>query len=193
MSNNNVEVEIKVPVDENAFLKLRDKLNNIAKFVETLQQKDKYFVPAHRDFLEPKFPFEWLSIRKRGDRNILNYKHWHPENVELSTHCDEFETEIINPLHLEKIFSVLNIKELVTVEKEREVFTYNDEFEIALDTVKELGHFIEIESMKDFGSIEATREKIIEFAKTLGIDTSKLDKGGYPLALMEKKGLLKTC
>lgn len=187
MANNNVEIEIKIPLDEDAFLKVKEKLKKIANFVKTLQQKDDYFIPVHRNFVEPKFPFEWLSIRKRGDKAILNYKHWYPENVEIATHCDEFETEIKNPDQLEKIFSVLNFKKLITVEKEREVYIHNDEFEIALDTVKELGHFIEIEAMKDFGSVEATREKLFEFAKYLGIDISKTDKRGYPFLLMKKR------
>ena len=63
-------------------------------------------------------------------------------------------------------------------------------FEISLDSVKELGHFIEIEAMKDFGGVEATREKLFEFAKNLGVDTSNLDLRGYPYQLMKKKGLI---
>ena len=63
--------------------------------------------------------------------------------------------------------------------------------EIALDKVRELGHFIEIEAKKNFGSIEATREKLFQFAKDLGIDITKTDLRGYPFLLMEKKGLIK--
>ena len=190
MSNNNIEIEIKIPLDKDTFFQVKEKLKKISKFVKNSHQIDEYFTPAHRNFVEPEFPFEWLSIRKRDDKVILNYKHYYPENVEVTTHCDEFETEIKNLDQLEKIFSVLNFKKLVTVEKEREVYIYNDEFEVALDIVKELGHFIEIEAMKDFGSVEATREKLFEFAKDLGIDISKTDKRGYPFLLMKKKGLL---
>jgi len=191
MSNNNIEIEIKIPLDEKSFFKVKEKLEKIAKFVKNSHQIDEYFTPAHRNFLEPEFPFEWLSIRKRDDKVVLNYKHYYPENVEITTHCDEFETEIKNLDQLEKIFSVLNFKKLVTVEKEREVYVYNDEFEIALDIVKELGHFMEIEAIKFFGSVEATREKLFEFAKNLGIDISKTDKRGYPYLLMKKRKLVK--
>ena len=191
MSNNNIEIEIKIPLDEKTFFKVKEKLEKIAKFVKNSHQIDEYLTPAHRNFLEPEFPFEWLSIRKRDDKVVLNYKHYYPENVEITTHCDEFETEIKNLDQLEKIFSVLNFKKLVTVEKEREVYVYNDEFEIALDKVKELGHFMEIEAIKFFGSVEATREKLFEFAKNLGIDISKTDKRGYPYLLMKKRKLVK--
>ena len=166
-------------------------MKSIARFVKSTKQIDEYLTPIHRNFVEPKFPFEWLSIRRRGEKVILNYKHYYPENVEITTHCDEFESEVKNPEQLEKIFSTLDFKKLVTVEKEREIYVYNDEFEIALDKVKDLGLFIEIEAIKDFGSVEETREKLFEFAKNLGIDITKTDKRGYPYLLMKKKGLIK--
>ncbi len=191
MSHNDTEIEIKIKLDRESFSKVREKVENTAKFVKKVQQTDEYFTPAHRNFVEPEFPFEWLSIRKRGDKAILNYKHFLPENAEVHTHCDEFEVEIKNPDGMKKIFSAINMKSPVTVEKEREVFVYEDEFEIALDVVKDLGYFIEIETMKDFGSVEEAREKLFEFAKLLGVDVSNPDLRGYPYLMMEKKGLLK--
>ena len=191
MAHNDVEVEVKMPVDEKTFLGVKNKLSKIAKFVRKIGQEDTYFTPIHRNFVEPKYPFEWLSIRKRGDKVIINYKHFHPENVEVTTHCDEFETEVNSNDKLEKIFSALNLTKLVTVKKEREVYVYKDEFEIALDDVKELGNFIEIEALKHDGSVEAVRKRLLEFAEELGIDTSKEDMCGYPCLLMKKKGLIK--
>lgn len=191
MAFDNTEIEIKIPLDKNEFLKVREKLNKVAQFVQKMQQRDEYFTPAHRNFVEPKFPFEWLCIRRRGNKTTLTYKHWYPENAELKTHCDEFETEIKDADQLEKIFSSLNFKKLVTVEKEREIYIYNNELEISLDIVKELGYFIEMEAIKNSGTVEETREKEFEFAKNLGIDISKTDKRGYPFLLMKKKGLIK--
>lgn len=191
MAHDDKEIEIKVPLDEETFSVIKDKIMKIAKFVKHSKQSDDYFTPKHRNFVAPKYPFEWLSIRKRGDKAILNYKHFYPENVKTFTHCDEFETEIMGSDKLEKIFSALNFSRLVTVEKEREIYSYKDEFEISLDAVKELGNFIEIETIKDFGSIDAARKSLFEFAHSLGINVSKADKRGYPYLLMEKKGLVK--
>jgi len=191
MANKDVEVEIRFLLEKEKFLKIKEKLEKIAKFEKKSHQMDEYFTPPHRNFAEPKFPFEWLSIRKRGEKSVLNYKHWYPENARLTTHCDEFEAEIKNPEQMEKIFSALEFKKLVVNEKERESYIYNDEFEIVLDNVKELGFFIEIEAIKDFGSIEKAREKLFEFAKNLGIDTSNPDERGYAFLLMKKTGLIK--
>jgi len=191
MANDNIEIEIKIPLDEDTFFKVKEEVKEIAKFEKSSYQIDDYFTPAHRNFVESQFPFEWLRIRKRSNKVILTYKHYYPENAEITTYCDEFETEIKNKEQLEKIFSALDFKKLVTVEKEREVYVYNNEFEISLDIVKDLGYFIEIESMKDFGSVDTTRKKLSEWAKTLGIDISKTDKRGYPFLIMKKKGLIK--
>lgn len=191
MAANNLEIEIRIPLDENIFSDIKEKLEKFGKFEKSFHHIDDYFTPVHRNFLEPRYPFEWLSIRKRGGKTILCYKHFHPENVENTTHCDEFETEITNPENLEKMFATLNFRKLITVEKEREVYLYKDEFEIALDDVKELGRFIEIEALKDLGGIEVTRNKLFELARTFGIDTSKESKRGYPHLLLKKKGLIK--
>ena len=152
---------------------------------------DTYFTPGHRNFLEPRFPSEWLSIRRRSGRAILTYKHWRPHNQENQTHCDEFETVIGDPGQLERVFSVLDFRKLVTVEKTREVFTYKNELEIALDVVKGLGRFIEIEALKDFGGVEKTRRRLIEFSSRIGMPNPRMDKRGYPYELMKKRGLIK--
>jgi adenylate cyclase class 2 len=190
MSNNDIEIEIKIQLNKKQFFEIKERIEKIARFEKSTYQRDEYFTPFHRNFVTPKFPFEWLSIRKRGDKAFLNYKHFYPEDGEVKTHCDEFETEIKNPEQLRKIFLALDFKELVTVEKKREIYIYDDKFEIAFDIVKDLGYFIEIEALKDFGGIKMTRERLFEFAKNLGIDISKICKRGYPYLLMEKKGLL---
>jgi adenylate cyclase class 2 len=191
MAHQDTEIEIKIPVNKETFTKARDILNQLATHKGTSEQVDTYFTPKHRNFLEPRFPFEWLSIRRRGDKTLLTYKHWYPENSEIATHCDEFETTIQSPEQLEKILSVLNLKELVTVEKQRETFVFSDEFEIALDIVKDLGYFIEIETLRDFGSVEEAREKLLGFSARIGIPNPKLDMRGYPYELMKKRGLLR--
>ena len=191
MAANDIEVEIKLPLDAERFAAVKARLDQIARLVKNTHETDEYFTPAHRYFLQSPFPFEWLRVRKAGNISILNYKHYYPENALKRTHCDEFEVEIAQPDKLQKIFSALNFQSLVTVKKDRLVYQLNDEFEIALDTVNELGSFIEIEALKDFGGIGVTREKLIAFAQNLGVDVSKLDNRGYPYLLMEKKGLLK--
>ena len=187
----NIEIEIKVQVQESTFEKFRSFLTKNAKFEKESFQTDEYFTPVHRDFLSPGYPFEWLSIRERNKKVILNYKHWYPENEEKSTHCDEYEVELSNYENMNKIFQSINIKSLCKVAKKREVYNYNNEFEIALDKVDELGYFVEIEVKKDFESIETANQKLLEFAEQMGVDTANRNYRGYPFLLLKKKGLLK--
>lgn len=190
MAKDNVEIEIKLPLTEAELSSVRGKLAKIARFVKKSGNIDVYYAPAHRNFLAEKYPFEWLSVRKRGDKAILNYKHFHPEGAETKTHCDEFETVVENADQLEKILKALDFRKLVTVDKEREVWE-TEGFEIALDKVKELGHFIEIEALTHSATVEETRKRLFSFAKQLGVGSKKEDLKGYPMLLIGKKGLMK--
>lgn len=190
MAHNNTEIEIKLKISQDEYLNTKNLLEKIAVFKKISKQSDQYFTPENKNFIEPQFPFEWLSLRSRGDKTIINYKHWHPENSKNVTHCDEFETEIDSLENIKKIFEVLNIKNLVTVQKERLVFEYQDEFEIGLDQVNDLGFFIEIETIKDFGSVDIAREKLFNFAQMLNLDISNPDMRGYPYLLLEKNNLI---
>lgn len=186
MAYDNKEVEINIALSEKEFSIVRDKVCKLAKFMKKIDNTDEYFTPKHRSFIKQEHPSEWLSLRKRGEKTVLNYKHWYPENVEIADYCDEFETEISNLEQFKRILQALNFDHLVTVDKERETFVYNDEFEINLDSVKELGHFIEIESIKDFGDVSTTKQKLIEFTQLLGVNMSNATNG-YPSQLIKKK------
>ncbi|MBW2967246.1 class IV adenylate cyclase [Candidatus Woesearchaeota archaeon] len=189
MAVGNTEIEIKIPLEEKDFFRIKEHLRSRAKFVKSSHQVDEYFSPAHRDFLEPQFPFEWLRIGQRSGKTIVNYKHWYPENVDQTTHCDEFETEVHSPEQMRLIFGSLDLRPLITVDKLRETFIHDAGIEIALDTVKELGHFMELETIKDFGSVEAARDALFSLARDLAVDASVHVPRGYPFLLMEKKGL----
>lgn len=191
MANNNTEIEIQVKITEEDFNNLKEYMNKKAKFIKTTYQEDDYYTPIHRNFVEPKYPFEWIRIGKRGDRVMLTYKHYYPENAEVNTHCDEFEVEINSKEQMNKIFTALDLKKLITVKKTRNTYEYNDELEIALDIVDELGYYIEIETIKDFGSVESSVERLHQFAEEFNIDLSNRDNRGYPARLLEKKGLTK--
>lgn len=190
MAANNIEIEIRIHLDEDEFKRIKKELDKISKFIKSSHQIDEYFTPAHRNFLALKFPSEWLSIRNRSGKIILNYKHFHPENSEITTHCDEFETEIKDEKSLRPILNFLDFKALMSIEKERDYYVYGEEFEIVLDKVKDLGYFIEIESLKDFGSHEETKQQLFNFAERLKINTSNLDPRGYIEMLLRKNNLI---
>lgn len=76
------------------------------------------------------------------------------------------------------------------MDKQREVFEVKNTFEIALDTVKGLGRFIEIEALKNFGDRNVTYNAIIAFSRKLGLNPKEQDQDGYVLMLLKKKRLI---
>lgn len=191
MAHNNVEVEIKIPLSKKEFLRIKKLLEKSAKFIRTSNQKDTYFTPIHRSFLKVRYPYEWLSVRERSGKVILNYKHWYPAGAKFTEYADEYETEVKDSAQIEKILKAVRFTKAVMVEKKRLVYEFKGKFEIALDEVKNLGFFIEIESLKDLGGPQKTHKAILEFAHTLGLYQTKTVPGGYAAQLLRKKGLLK--
>jgi len=189
MAYNNQEIELKIKLSKTKFQEILDKLHKLGKFVKFSHHIDDYYTPVHGNFLEAKYPFEWLAIRRRDEKVLLNYKHWYPENAKYTTHCDEYETEIISPVQLKMILKALNFRKFVSVVKKRNVFLYKDGLEIALDEVKDLGYFVEVEAVKDFGSLKNARKAIFIFTKSMGLTETKTVPGGYASELMRRRRL----
>lgn len=191
MAHNNVEVEIKVALSKNRFEEIKRKIKKICKFVKTSYHIDNYYTPIYKSFLKPRYPYEWLTIRQRDGKTFLNYKHWYPEGAKYTTHCDEYQTEVFDAKLLAKILKAVRFNKFISIEKKRLIFIYKNKLEVALDVVKGLGCFLEIESLRDFGGTNKTREEILKFARFLGIYETKTIPGGYAAELMRRKGLRK--
>lgn len=179
MAFDNKEVEIKLALDPSNFARVRQWLEMYAVKQGTKHQADTYYTRPDRDFMNEPYPFEWLSIRRRGEKAFVNYKHFYPEHEALHLYGDEFETVIEDPEKLTRIFQALGMRELVTVEKTRTTYLLDEAFEIAVDDVRQLGQFIEIEALKDFGGIEATRQALQDVVHKLSLQGKAQDERGY--------------
>lgn len=184
---NDIETEIKIKITEKEYNDLKLFLDNNASFLNENKQLDTYYQPMYRNFvnkekIESKEKIsEWLRIGKRGNKNILNYKNWY------DNYCDEFEVEIDNVLNMEKIFKVLDIEELIKVDKNRKTYLYLNKYEIALDNVQELGYFIEIEIKKYTKPINEEYDLLLKVAKSLNLNLENIDRRGYPYYMLENK------
>ncbi len=138
----NVEIEIQVDIENSK--PLIEFLEKNAEFKSEKHQVDEYFSPTHHNFIEVRPVKEWLRLRNSDGKYSINYKNWHFDEDGKSHHCDEYETKIEDLTKLKKILDVLNLKSIVKVDKLRKTWIYKD-YEIAVDSVRELGDFIEIE------------------------------------------------
>lgn len=192
MAFDDIEIEIKYALPVGALAQAKDKLENLAQYKGEKYQKDSYFVPTHENYFAAQYPYKWLRIRQDSKGTSINFKHFYPENVEVADHCVEYETHIADAEQMFKIFAALNCQPLIVVEKTRHTYVVEDKFEIVLDSVVDLGDYLEIEALKDLGGIEATRQTMIDFVtKELGLKEAMIDYRGYPYILMAKQGL--TC
>ncbi len=180
-----IEIEIQVNIEKSDSLLAF--LNDNAEFKLETHQIDEYFTPAHRDFITVRPVAEWLRLRDSNGSYFFTYKNWHYEG-EKSFYCDEYETKITDLDQLKKTFKALNFRSLITVDKTRKIWLYKD-FEIAMDSVKGLGEFVEIEYKgedQDVNPKEVT-ERMIQFLK--GVDCGKImiNYMGYPYLLLFPK------
>lgn len=181
----NVETEIKIKLEENEYNRLKKFFESNAEFKKEINQVDTYYQPSYRKFIPENLNDivnEWLRIGKRGNKIILNYKNWH-ENK----YCDEYEVEIDDDKNMDKIFNVLGVEQIAIVDKTRITYFYLNKYEVALDYVKELGYFIEIEIKKYDKSVLEEYDELINISKRLDLNLSNIDKRGYPYHIIAKK------
>ena len=128
---------------------------------------------------------EWLRLRDSGGKHSINYKNWHYDESGKSHYCDEYETKIEDLTQLKKILDVLNFKSIVKVDKLRKTWIYKD-YEVAVDSVKELGDFVEIEYIgkNEKADPKKITEEMISFLKDVGCEKIKRNYVGYPFQLL---------
>lgn len=184
MKNQNTEIEIKVKVEKISPLLVF--LQKKAKFQKENLQVDEYFTPAHRNFIKERPVKEWFRLRESNPCS-LNYKKYHFVKDGKSYESDEFEVEINDLAQVKKILKALNLKSIVKVNKTRKVWTYEN-YEIAIDSVKKLGEFVEIEFIGKKGrkSAKQISAEMIEFLKSLNCGKIYRNFQGYPFLLLFK-------
>lgn len=180
----NIEIELKFPLynpDE-----IKNELNNIAKVGKVNDyQKDIYYVPAHKNFFEEKPVTKWLRLRESQKWYSLDFKHYHSTATNTSSVCDEFVVKLDNLESFKEIFKRLDFKELIVVDKTRNTRIYKD-VEIAIDEVKDLWIFIELEASGEFEDEESATKHLHEIANELQLKIWAQDFKGYPYLILEK-------
>ncbi len=182
----NKEVEIQVRVEKSK--RLLSFLKKEAKFAGEEHQIDKYFTPKHRNFLKQRPTKEWLRLRDSSGKFSINYKNWHYEKNGKSHYCDEYETIVEKISQVDKIFKALDIKPVAVVDKLRKIYLYKN-YEIAIDRVKNLGDFVEIEYKGKIGnkSPKEIAEEMVKFLKDLDCGKIYINYLGYPFLLLFPK------
>ena len=164
-----VNLELKIKID--SFDPLIKKLKSInAKQDSTLLQKDIYY----------KIPDGLLKLRiENGTKTLIFYN----RDEVSENRWSDFNLLKIDDDNTEEFLSKLFVVEEV-VEKERKLFWFNNT-RIHLDEVKELGNFLELETLVLDGKTDAEK-RFDEIVRLLNLDLSKQIKKSYKNLIAEK-------
>ena len=175
------EIEVK------AQLKNRNQLiERLASFgcalSSPITQKDRIFIPAGSVFPPVEPGVNVLRIREQDGAYIFTLKL--PMKNQLD--CIERESGIDNPDEMVEIFKLLGFQEVSHVRKIRQKTKYQN-LEICLDSVEELGDFVEVEKMTDASEdAERVQSELFEFLETLGIEKEDQIFDGYDVLMIKR-------
>ena len=161
-------VELKARVGDHEFLKR--KLSAMgAEYVGAFSQSDLYFrVPEGR-----------LKLREVKDSDVAELIYYNREDVAGPKSDDAYILRVQESEDLKVILEKI-LNPTVVVEKVREIYRYQGT-RIHLDTVKNLGKFIEFErqTTKDSKKVDEDRVILKQLMETLEIDPSNLVSLSY--------------
>lgn len=187
----NKEIEIKLRLSKKDLKRIKSFLDSNAQLLKEVTQDDQYYQPKDGSYIqEDGSIYEWMRIRIEGDTSILCYKFIHAK-AGSNRNKDEIETEVKNPSQLHRILMASGFDELVRVIKKRQAYIFeyeNHKYEIAIDTIQDLGSFIEIEIKGNFKNVKEANEGIEKVANLLGLNLEKENRLGYAHMLLIKNG-----
>ena len=170
INERNLEIELKIKVNESEFNRLLNIIKSTSKFIKEENQDATYYKLSHRDMIN-----EWLRIRKEGSNYILNYKKKNNDDL-----IEEYEVTIDSINNLKAIFNNIDLKESIRVNKHRIAYLYNDKYEFSFDNVEKLGLYLEIELKKQEYTNEEEIERLINLVKELSININDIETRRYP-------------
>jgi len=174
-----IEVEVKAKI--NSFEEIKEKLKTLGAVKSKKEyQKDIYFASPIVDFAKTD---EALRIRTTNINTFITYKG--PKLNNKAKTRKEVEMTIENEEKAKDILCEIGFKEVRTVEKNRQYYTYKN-FEISLDDVIGLTPYMEIETTLDDGEdYDNAQKEIFKLFSKLGINDG-FERTSY-LELLEKQ------
>ena len=169
------EIEAKVRLSEADFKRLKEEIPRFALKVKCVINKDSYYNHGMKDYS--------LRIREQNGKSILNLKSKRRgEGIEFN-HEIELPLKSASGFHsfLKKIGIGLHAKK----EKKSEIYRA-DKMRIELNTIKRLGHFLEIEILANSQSgIPAAKKALLKVFRKLGFNSDDFEKKYYLEMLSE--------
>lgn len=170
-----LEIEVKAYADD--LKRVQENLKKMgALFVEELYETDTYYSHPSRDFAETD---EALRIRVAGGKSYLTYK---GQKIDLKSKTrEEIEVELDNADTAKHVLMRLGFNPVADVKKVRKVYQL-DTFDICLDTVDNVGTFVEVETSGE--NVKELRDRALTLLEILGLE--KRERKSYLELLLEQ-------
>jgi predicted adenylyl cyclase CyaB len=185
------EIEILVEVyDEPS--KIIEKLDNF-EFKGVKETIDVYYYDPKRDNLKPNKNMqidECLRIRTKNNEHYITYKVDKFDEDGKWLYSDEYETKFEDIFMLNNIINKLGLKELLIIQNSKRTYI-NDKYEIVLETVKDLGYFLEVEyCTNEDVDVKEVKKEIQQFIDSLELNVSEELNMGKPEMMIRKNNIL---
>lgn len=144
-------------------------------FSDPLTQHDTVFIGTDVSYEVAKPGDIFLRVRETPKGATFTMK----QTIANELDCAEAETGIADPEAMKQALAVMGYKHVVTIQKTRQTCSCEG-YTICLDTVAELGDFIEVEQLVD-GEADGTavQAALVSFLETLGVPASDRVLNGY--------------
>ena len=194
-----IEVEIKVKIsDPNLIRKKFENYNGEYKL--SLHHEDIYFnMPKGlRDFkqtdeaLRLRKSIEFNKHQKSNPQKINYFITYKGKKIDVTTKTrEEIEVKIDEVEEMNKIFQLLGFREVFTVIKERELYSFkfkDTNIEALIDYIPILDqHFVEVELIAgSYMEAEQKREVLFQFLKNFGIKKQESIRKSYLELIADK-------
>ena len=176
------EIELKFKIDD--YSKIYQKLLQMGCiFEKNIEQKDTVFFSKDNKNYDIKF--QTIVIRTRIINNTIKQVTLKKRASDVCA-CKEIEFSVENSEKIDEFLCSLGFAKTIEFTKKRIQTTF-EEFNICFDEIDELGNYIEIEIITKDNDIQLYKNKILDFAKYIGIDTNDIESRYYPQIILSKQ------
>ena len=175
-----------------------DEIDNVKNKLKSFEYEglkktvDEYYYDPKRKDLKPDSNNQLshcLRLRSKSSDYYITYK----DDVfdgDKWLYSNEYETKVESLDMLKEIFKRLGLKKFIEIDNEKSIYI-TDKYEIALENVKDLGIFMEVEyCTNEDVDVVVIKKEIQKFIDDLGIKVSEELNIGKPEMYMRKHNII---
>lgn len=175
-----IELEVLVEVNS-TYEQALDALKHLDLVQESFTE-DIYYIDPLRGTLQPK-DFRLRAsfrLRNKGNKSFMTYKDDYFQG-DTWLYSDEQETEIGDFATAQEILKKLGFEKMVVLKNLKRIYHY-DSYEVVLESVENLGNFLEVELKRRISEedVISEKEKIQAFIDSLRVNCSPELNCGKP-------------